>query len=95
MSVFVVRAFIKMRELLGRTGELARQLKELEAKLTSRLDIHETAIVQVLQRIMDVLNPREEPPEPEEPRKEMGFHIKEDTVPYRVEYNRDASPVQR
>jgi len=36
MSVFVVRAFVKMRELLGGTKELARQLRELEAKLTNR-----------------------------------------------------------
>ncbi len=48
MSVIVVRAFVKMREL-------AQQLKELEAKLTSRLDVHESAIVEVLQRIMDIL----------------------------------------
>ena len=30
MSVFVVRAFVKMRELLGGTDELARQLADLE-----------------------------------------------------------------
>jgi phage regulator Rha-like protein len=82
MSVFVVRAFVKMREILSATSELARQLKDLEAKLTSRLDVHETAIVQVLQRIMDILNPPPEPPEP--PHKEIGFHIKEDGVPYRI-----------
>ncbi len=57
LSVFVVRAFVKMRELLGGTRELARQLKELEAKLTTRLDIHEAAIVDVLQRLMKVSRP--------------------------------------
>src|SRR5213594_416657 len=82
MSVFVVRAFVKMREMLSATAELTRQLKELEAKLTSRLDVHETAIVQVLQRIMDILSPSPNPPEPS--RKEIGFHIKEDGVPYRI-----------
>jgi hypothetical protein len=56
LSVFVVRAFVKMRELLGGTKELARQLKELEAKLTTRLDGHEAAIVDVLQRIMRLLD---------------------------------------
>ena len=35
MSVFVVRAFVKMRGLLAGTRELAKQLKELEAKLTT------------------------------------------------------------
>ena len=83
MSVFVVRAFVRMREMLSGTVELARQLKELESKLTSRLDVHETAIVEVLQRIMDILKPAPEPPEP--PHQEIGFHIKEDGAPYRIE----------
>jgi hypothetical protein len=82
MSVFVVRAFVKMHELLGGTKELARQLKELEAKLTTRLDGHEAAIVDVLQRIMRVLDPPPLPPEPPPP--EIGFHIREDAPPYRV-----------
>jgi hypothetical protein len=71
MSVFVVRAFVKMRGLLGGTKELARQLRQLEAKLTARLDGHEAAIVDVLQRIMRLLDP---PPEPEPPRWQIGFH---------------------
>jgi hypothetical protein len=74
-SVFVLRAFLKMRELLGGTKELARQLKALEAKLTARLDGHEAAIVDVLQRIMRLLNP---PPEPEPPRRQIGFHARQD-----------------
>lgn len=73
MSVFVVRAFVKMRELLGGARELARQLKELEAKLTTRIDGHEAAIVDVLRRIMRLLDP---PPEPEPPRRQIGFHAK-------------------
>jgi len=71
MSVFVVRAFVKMRELLGGTKELARQLAALEKKLTARLDGHEVAIVEVLRRVMDILDP---PPLPEPPRREIGFH---------------------
>jgi len=39
MSVFVVRAFVKMRELLGGTKELARQLAALEKKLTAEVRI--------------------------------------------------------
>ena len=75
MSVFVVRAFLKMRELLGGTKELARRLKALEAKLTARLDGHEAAIVDVLQRIMHLLDP---PPELEPPRRQIGFHARPD-----------------
>src|SRR5438105_5466514 len=48
MSVYVIRAFVKMREALRGTPELARKLAELEKKLTARLDVHEAAIVEVL-----------------------------------------------
>lgn len=58
MSVFVVRAFVRMRELLSGSRELAAELKKLDAKLTARLDVHETAIVDVLRRIMKLLDPR-------------------------------------
>jgi len=71
MSVFVVRAFVQMRELLSGSKELALELKKLEAKLTDRLDLHETAIVDVLKRIMELLDP---PPAPSVPEKSMGFH---------------------
>ena len=76
MSVFVVRAFVKMRELLGGIRELAKQLAQLEKKLTDRLDVHETAIVEVLQRIMEILDPPPPPPEP--PKRQMGFHTRRD-----------------
>ena len=72
MSVFVVRAFVKMRDLLGGTKELARQLAELERKLTARLDVHESVIVDVLRRVMEILDPPPLPPEP--PRRRIGFH---------------------
>jgi hypothetical protein len=71
MSVFVVRAFVQMRELLGGTKELAKQLAALEKQLTDRLDGHETAIIGVLQRVMDILDPPPLPPEPPKPR--IGF----------------------
>ena len=52
MSVFVVRAFLKMRAFLGDKRELAKQLAALEKELKQRLDIHEAAIVTILQRVM-------------------------------------------
>jgi hypothetical protein len=73
MSVFVVRAFVQMRDLLGGTKELAKQLAALEKKLTSRLNGHEVAIIEVLRRVMDILDPPPPPPEP--PRREIGFHV--------------------
>jgi ORF6N domain-containing protein len=82
MSVFVVRAFVKMRELLVNRRELANELAELERRLGGRLDAHEIAIVEVLQRMMQILDPPPPPPEP--PKPQIGFRIKEGAVPYRV-----------
>lgn len=36
--------------------------------------MHEVAIVEILQRVMNLLDP---PPGPEPPKREMGFHVKE------------------
>jgi hypothetical protein len=82
MSVFVVRAFVQMRELLKGTEKLAAQLADLERKLTARLDGHESAIVDILQRLMQILDPAPPPPEP--PKPQIGFHIKEEAVRYRI-----------
>jgi hypothetical protein len=79
MSVFVVRAFVKMRDLLGGTKELARQLADLEKKLTARLDVHESVIVDVLRRVMEILDPPPLPPEP--PRRRIGFHVEPEDKP--------------
>jgi len=73
MSVFVVRAFVKMRGALHDTRAMAKKLADLEADLKSRLDVHEVAIVEILQRVMDILDP---PPEPESPKRQIGFHVK-------------------
>ena len=80
MSVFVVRAFVKMRSAFTDTRQSARTLAALESELKSRLDVHEAAIVDILQRIMRILAP---PPPPLPPAPEIGFHVKEE-VPYRV-----------
>src|SRR5260221_6802582 len=45
MSVFVVRAFVKMRAVFGDSRELTRTLALLEHELTIRLNIHAAAIV--------------------------------------------------
>ncbi len=58
MSVFVVRAFVKMRQALVANEALADKLDELEKKLTSRLDVHEKAIVHILDEIRKLMTPR-------------------------------------
>ena len=85
MSVFVVRAFLKMRSALKDTRDWSQKLAALEQELKGRLDIHEAAIVDILQRIMRVIDPPPKPPPPPQPPKpEIGFHIKEEAPPYRV-----------
>lgn len=74
MSVFVVRAFIRMRSMLTDTKEHALKLDELEKELKDRLNLHETAIVGILQRIMNIIDP---PAPPEPKKKPIGFGAKE------------------
>jgi hypothetical protein len=81
MSIFVVRAFVKMRALLGDSRELARRLAVLERALKERLDVHEVAIVSVLHRVMDLIDP---PSFPHPPHKPIGFKVKEHSVKYHV-----------
>jgi hypothetical protein len=71
MSVFVVRAFLKMRAFLGDKRELAKQLAALEKELKQRLDVHEAAIVTILQRVMDIIDQPSPPVAPQKPK--IGF----------------------
>jgi len=80
MSVFVVRSFIRMRQMLIEQGGLARKLEELKKELTGRLDVHETAITEVLRQIKQLLS---RPPEPEPPKKRIGFLVEEPRTPYK------------
>jgi hypothetical protein len=78
MSVFVVRAFVKMRAMLGDNRHLAEKLAELERRLTGRLDVHEQAIVHILDEIKKLMEPLPPPPEPK--RREIGFHVRDEAV---------------
>jgi len=81
MSVFVVKAFVAMRSLLGTQQGLAKKLAELELSLTERLDTHEHAISDIIQQIMRLLSPAPEP-EPEPPRPGIGFGVREGRAEY-------------
>lgn len=81
MSVFIVRAFVKMRATLTATREQARKLAALEKELKDRLNVHEAAIVTILQRVMDIIDP---PALPEPPKKDIGYHVKESKARYRT-----------
>lgn len=74
MSVFVVRAFVKMREALTANKALTEKLAELEKKLTSRLDVHEKAIIHILKEIKKLMPL----PLPEPKRRPIGFRMRDD-----------------
>ena len=74
VSVYVVRAFARMRALLGVRQEWVSALRSLEKELGERVDSQEAAIVSILQRLMDIIDP---PALPEPPKSEIGFHVKE------------------
>jgi phage regulator Rha-like protein len=72
MSVQVVRAFVRLREMLTSNRELAQKLAELERRLGG----HDAAIRNLFEAIRQLLN------SPEPPRKQIGFHVKEGKARY-------------
>jgi hypothetical protein len=71
MSVYVVRAFVKLRELMSSSVELTKKLDDLEGKLTARQDVHEKAILQLFSQIRELLSPP--PPQTQSTRRRIGF----------------------
>ena len=71
-SVFVVRAFIRLREIFTAHKELEQKMKELELKI----DIHDEQIRELIEAINMLLTP------PEEPKRKMGFEVREKRVFY-------------
>jgi hypothetical protein len=74
-SIRVVRAFVRLREMVAANAQLATKLRDLE----ERLDSHDEAIVDLFAALKRLL----ESPEPSK-RPEIGFHVREKTARYRV-----------
>jgi hypothetical protein len=68
MSVHVVRAFVRLREMISTNKELARKLDELERKLAT----HDQAIAGLIEAIRELMSP------PEPKRRPIGFITPED-----------------
>ena len=73
VSVFVVRAFVRLREILSTHKALAGRLAELESKIES----HDEAIRSLVSAIRQLMAA------PERPAKKIGFHLREKRVAYR------------
>jgi hypothetical protein len=66
MSVFVIRAFIKMREQVATNAAILKRLAEIDKTLL----IHDSALRDVYQKLRPLLSP---PPDP--PRRKIGFTV--------------------
>lgn len=65
MSVFVVRAFVRVREMLAHNPQIAAKIEELE----NRLDKHDTDLQEIVEAIKELMVP------PEGSRGKIGFQL--------------------
>lgn len=63
-SVEIVRAFVRLRRVIGTVEDLARKVEGIERRLGG----HDTEIRAILAAIQQLITP------PERPRREIGFH---------------------
>ena len=75
MSLYVIRAFVKMREHLAANAAILQRLAEIDKTLL----LHDVTLREVLQKLRPLIEPPPPPPKPE-----IGFHVKEDPIPYRT-----------
>jgi hypothetical protein len=75
MSVYVIRAFVKMREVQTANSAIFKRLAEIDKTLM----VHDAALRDVYQKLRPLLEPPALPPKPA-----IGLHVKEDSVLYRV-----------
>ena len=60
VSVYVVRAFVRLREILATHEDLWLKLRELEERLEARLDVHDGQIGLLMEAIRALMAPPEE-----------------------------------
>ena len=65
MSVYVVRAFLQMREQLVAKGEILRRLAEIDKTLLQ----HDSVLRDIYRKLLPLLQP-----EPEKPKRRIGFN---------------------
>jgi hypothetical protein len=75
MSLYIVRAFIKMREDHAANAAILKRLAEIDKTLL----LHDHALRDIYQKLRPLLEPPPPPPKPP-----IGFHVKEVAAPYRI-----------
>jgi len=74
INIAIMRAFVRLRQILETNRELAKKFSELER----RVGRHDEEIAAILEAIRQLTDP------PEKPRREIGFHVRERAGRYRV-----------
>jgi hypothetical protein len=74
VNVAIMRAFVSLRRMLAANDAFRHKLAELERHIEG----HDKAIKSLFDAIRELMAP------PAKPKREIGFHIKEHSVPYRV-----------
>jgi hypothetical protein len=85
MSIFVVRAFLRLREMLATNKALAAKLAELE----QRLETTDHKILEIIEAIHVLAMP------PEKPARQIGFHPDALSKPKMLEANTARTPKMR
>lgn len=67
VGVYVVRAFVRLRELLASNKELAQRLDELEQRIEGKLETHDQAITGLINTLRQMMTP------PEPRKRPIGF----------------------
>ena len=67
VSVYVVRAFVQLREVLATHKQLAERLDVLEAKIERKLATHDRALADIINAIRELMAP------PDPKKRPIGF----------------------
>ncbi len=73
-SIYVVRAFVHLRNLLATHKELAHKLTELEQRILK----HDAEIQTIIKTLRQLIQP------PEKPKRQIGFRVEEPKPVYKV-----------
>ena len=81
VKIAIMRAFVKLREILETNRQLARKFEELEL----RIGKHDEDIAAIIEAIRHLMAP------PKTSRREIGFHVREQAARYRIGRRRRSS----
>jgi len=72
VNILIVRAFVKLREMISSHKDLSRRLNDLEGKYDAQFKV-------VFEAIRELMKPPKLPPAP---KRKIGFHLKEKQAKY-------------